>query len=322
MMLTMRVGFMRVLISVVIAHNLYNLCDGHIRMPATIIDCKEIADEFEKQVKSLYAKLEQEQTMPTFATILPNDDRWSAQYVNMLGRKCEELGIVHRRYHPKTDTQIIETIETVNADESIDGVLLLSPLRPESRLDPHEISNSILHHKDVEGLSFPHKGKLDQRYEQYAIVPPTAMAIVSTLHHYGYDFMQDRESKIAVIINRSEVIGKPLRNMLEHDHMTVVAVDEYVPAQFIERLLPAADLIVSAVPSQEYRLNSALVKPGAAVIAVTSSNIEADGESVYDDLLGKCSILTARMSARNNIGQITSILTMRNLFYLVRHYQE
>jgi methylenetetrahydrofolate dehydrogenase (NADP+) / methenyltetrahydrofolate cyclohydrolase len=289
-------------------------------MVATIADCSIIASKYEKELEELYSGLE---GMLGFVTIItgqefdrdgtPTMQKPSWNYVRNIGEECKKYGIKHEPMLRDTDDALKITINKLNNYHSIDGILVLSPHPPSITIDRHDLANMVIAHKDVEGLSSYHKGKLEQKHDGPSIVPPTAGAIMAILDHYGYEF-KDHHAKNALIINRSEVLGKPLRNLLEHKGMTVIATDINTDDKLIKDIMGEIDLIVTAVPSNTYRLPVKYVRKGSVVIAVNSHNIRNTPESPYHDvLMGKCALITDHSQP---LGKITRKITLLNLYKL------
>jgi len=238
----------------------------------------------------------------TLATILTHDDPGSAEYQHYLSKDCKQFGIHHLAFQCENDTELQEAIMHCNQSLDVNGILVFYPLGQHITLNKYNVANSVLATKDVEGLHKEHIGSLEQSYDVNGIYPSTPKAIIELLTYYNYPF-----TGTATILNRSDVVGKPLRLMLEGKGMTVLAAYHKTSDEVVRDMLKDSDLIITAVPNNSYKLHSDMIKQGAAVVAVNPNNIDED------ELLGKCSLVTSRKSP---IGRITRKVLLENLLEL------
>lgn len=261
-----------------------------------ILDCNAVVQHYSEKIK-------QRLTSPkNLVSILTSDDPWSAKYQHYLEKDTRELGFSYNPQHAKTDEELLGLIKKCNSDNSVDGILLFYPLGKAIQSNGYCFANEIIPEKDVEGLNCYNIGRLIQENGN-VIAPATAEAVISALQHHDYAF----RNKLGLIINRSDVVGKPLRIMLEHLGMTVTAVYEETDKEFIADMISKSDLVVTAVSDERYKLPSEKVKKGSAVIAVNPSNIDAS------ELMEKCSLLTSR---EKPLGRVTRKVTLNNLIKL------
>ena len=280
-------------------------------MAATLIDSDEIATFFETKLQEAYGSID---TRLRFCTIITSSDEQSLRYIDTLRKESERFGVEHRNFVARDDDHLVNIINGLNADSKINGMLVLSPHPPHIKIPSDELVNMILDSKDVEGLSHNHSGRLQQKFTEESITPPTASAILETLKHYNFSYTNNGASRHAVIINRSPNVGVPLRNMLEHSGMSVFSVDKHTSRDAIYSNISLAELIVTAVPNEGYKIPVDFVREGAAVIAVNSSNIrDLENPSLYEQLTERCNLLT---NPKSSVGRITRKITLLNLYRL------
>ena len=273
-------------------------------MTAQILDCTTVAKDYEERLLKSFSQY----PTPTLVTMLTSDDEWSVKYQKFLSADSARVGVLHRPLQPRTEQELIVAMAKAMSHIDVHGVMIFYPLGPAIQLSGYQLANQLSPNKDVEGLHRYHLGALLQDSDPDGIVPCTPRAVVEVLQHAKYEF----ERKMAVIINRSLVIGKPLRSMLENRGMTVLATFDKTDQRKMEAILPYADLIVTAVPDPGYRLPSQFVRPGSAVIAINPRNIDEE------KLREKCSLMTTR---KNPIGRLTRKMTLDNLLKCVERYK-
>ncbi len=261
-----------------------------------ILDCDAVVQQYNEQIKK------RPNSAKNLVSILTSEDPWSVKYQHYLEKDSKELGFSYNPQHAKTDEELLELIKKYNTENSVDGILLFYPLGKTIQSNRYCFANEITPKKDVEGLNCYNMGRLLQENGK-VIAPATAEAVVSVLQHHNYIF----NGKLGLIINRSDVVGKPLRIMLEHLGMTVTAVYEETDREFIADMISKSDLVVTAVSDEKYKLPNERVKKGSAVIAVNPSNIDEVR------LMEKCSLLTSR---EKPLGRVTRKVTLNNLIKL------
>lgn len=269
---------------------------------ANQIECTAVAARYERVLRGQFGRVRN----PTLATLLTSDDDGSVKYQQLLGRDCAALGVRHVPVSCQRDSDLSERIHEFNLSLQVHGMMVFYPLGRDITIDRHVVANSVSPQKDVEGLNRYNLGALTQKYDDEAVIPATARAVVEVLQHHKFDF----SGKTGVVLNRSDIVGRPLSIALENLGMTVFAAYDQTDTAAIKAVLPHADLVVTAVPDPSYRLQSDLVKPGSAVIAVTPSNI------VEEDLHERCKLLTVRADP---IGRVTRKITMLNLLNCIKY---
>jgi len=230
-------------------------------MSAQIIDGKAVGAQVRQQVVDEVAALRQRTgRVPGLATILVGEDPASAVYVANKRKACAEVGISDFHQHlPATASQaeVAQVIEACNANPEVSGILLQLPV-PEA-LDATALTASILPDKDVDGLTPISAGRLLQGVP--GLRPATPQGIIVLLDHHSVAL----EGARAVVVGRSDLVGKPVALLLLHRNATVTLCHSRTPD--LAGVCAQADVLVAAVGRPDL-IGSEHVKPGAAVIDV------------------------------------------------------
>ena len=233
-----------------------------------MIDGKAVAADVRRRVAAEVAELSGELGRPPgLATVLVGDDPASAIYIRRKREACEEVGIRSLHHEPPAETSLedlLALVDELNAAEDVDGILVQLPL-PEG-LDADAVVNRLDPAKDVDGLT-PASAGLLARGEP-GLVPCTPRGVMELLDSAGVD----PSGKEAVIVGRSNLVGRPLFSLLLGANATVTVCHSRT------RDLPAvcrrADVLVAAVGRPEL-VQADWVKPGATVIDVGMNRTEA-----------------------------------------------
>ena len=205
-----------------------------------IIDGKALAKKIRENLKKDVDELKKEGIKPKFAVILVGDDPASKIYVRNKNRACNEIGIEYEEHLlPENTTmeELLALIDELNEDKSINGVLLQSPLP--KHLDINEAFKKIDYRKDVDGFNPINVGKL--ALGQDCFVSCTPYGIVKMIEEYNIP----TEGKKAVIIGRSNIVGKPLIQCLLSKNATVTIC--HSKTKEIEKITKDADIIVNEI---------------------------------------------------------------------------
>ncbi|MBS1451807.1 MAG: bifunctional methylenetetrahydrofolate dehydrogenase/methenyltetrahydrofolate cyclohydrolase FolD [Lentisphaeria bacterium] len=234
-------------------------------MAAKIIDGKAIAAEVNEETRRRVEALRVAGRIPGLAVVLVGDDPASQVYVNAKAKKCAELGIhSDKRVLPADATmeQVLELIGELNRDPRIDGILVQSP--PPQQIDEEKVIAAIDPAKDVDCFSERNVGKLLIGKED-GFRPCTPWGVMLLLEKSGID----PAGKHAVVIGRSNIVGKPMAALLMQKakgaNATVTVVHSGTPD--IARFTRDADILIAAIGKPEF-VRGDMIKPGAAVIDV------------------------------------------------------
>jgi len=239
---------------------------------SSVIDGKQFADDLCEKLKAEVSELEaQHQLLPCIAVVLVGEDPASQVYVRNKVRRCEQLGIrsiEHRLGDDTTEEALLALINELNNDSAVHGILVQLPV-PE-QINDKAVLAAISPAKDVDGFHVENVGALTVGENQ--MVPCTPLGSLMMLQ----DRLGDLSGKHAVVIGRSNIVGKPMALLLLQQSCTVTIV--HSRTKNIEALCQQADILVAAVGRPHF-VKADWVKPGAVVIDVGINRIEQDGKS-------------------------------------------
>ena len=274
-------------------------------MAGTKIDGIVIAQSVKDRVKNAVEELKTQGINPCLATILVGDNPASATYVKNKHKACEEIGIItkdHKLDANVSQTQLNEIIEDLNKDNSIHGILVQLPL-PE-QLDEFTTTSRISPLKDVDGLTPHNTGLLAMK--KAALVACTPSGIMEMFEYHGIDL----DGKNVVLINRSNLVGKPLYHLLLEKNATVVTC--HSRTKNLTELCQAADIIITAVGDRnKFILTPEMIKDGAVIIdvAISRSQEKLVGDSDYEQIIQKASFATP---VPGGVGPMTVAMLLKN----------
>jgi methylenetetrahydrofolate dehydrogenase (NADP+)/methenyltetrahydrofolate cyclohydrolase len=229
-------------------------------MPARILDGKALAAQVRAGVKAKVAAMAQRGTTPGLAVILAGDDPASKVYVRNKTRACEEVGVRSQQIdYPASVTQeeLMGRIRKLNADPAVHGILVQLPL-PE-HIDSARVLAAVAPQKDVDGFHAENMGAL--LAGEPGLVPCTPAGVMRLLESAGIAVAGRR----AVVIGRSNIVGKPLALLLLQRDATVTIC--HSKTRDLEKIAREADILVAAIGRAKL-VGAAMVKPGACVIDV------------------------------------------------------
>jgi methylenetetrahydrofolate dehydrogenase (NADP+) / methenyltetrahydrofolate cyclohydrolase len=260
---------------------------------AVTIDGKAFADSLcEKLQIEVRGLNENHSLQPCIAVVLVGEDPASQVYVRNKVRRCEQLGIRSIEHRPAADISQIDLmalVEELNNDDSVHGILVQLPLP--GHLDEEEVINGIRSDKDVDGFSIENTGLL--AVGQNRLVPCTPLGSMMLLK----DHLGDLSGMHAVVVGRSNIVGKPMAQLLLQANCTVTIA--HSRTRNLPEVCRQGDIVVAAVGRPRF-IQGDWIKPGATVIDVGINRIEEDGKS---RLVGDVDF----DAARNVAGAITPV---------------
>lgn len=269
------------------------------------IDGKVISQSVKDRVKKAAEELKTQGINPCLATVLVGDNPASATYVRNKHKACEEVGIAtkdHKLDANTTQAQLNEIIENLNNDNSVHGILVQLPLP--KQLDEFITTSRISPLKDVDGLT-PHNAGL-LAMKKAALVACTPSGVMEMFDYHGIEL----EGKNVVLINRSNLVGKPLYHLLLDKNATVITC--HSRTKNLTELCKSADIIITAVGDRnKFTLTSDMIKDGAVVIDVAISRFQDKlaGDADYDDIIQKASFATP---VPGGVGPMTVAMLLKN----------
>ncbi|KAJ2353240.1 Methylenetetrahydrofolate dehydrogenase [NAD(+)] [Coemansia erecta] len=294
-------------------------------MPCKVVLAAEVASNFTAEIRS---EVSQKQEKPRLIGFLANDDPYAEKYAQSSSKHLAEAGLEFElRQIPRE--QLKEAIQEANQDDRVSGILVYYPVYGDKR--DQDLQDLVDPTKDVEGLNVVYNGKLygndrflDEDKRRKAILPCTPLAVVKVLDHIGvYDhalpYGDHLRGKTIAVVNRSEVVGRPLAALLANDGAKVYSIDindilvferdrdasinshttsktEFTP----DDVIPLCDVVITGVPAAGYKMPTRLLKPGVVAVNFASvRNFEPevkDVASIYVPSVGK---VTVSMLQRN-----------------------
>jgi methylenetetrahydrofolate dehydrogenase (NADP+)/methenyltetrahydrofolate cyclohydrolase len=274
-------------------------------MPAEIIDGKAVAAAVKEQVAAGVKEFVAERNgdIPGLATVLVGEDPASQIYVSSKRKQTEEVGMrsIHEQLGTETpQDELLDLIESLNSDETVDGILVQLPL-PE-QIDQDAVIASIDPAKDVDGLSATNAGLLAQG--RPGLVPCTPQGVIELLHHAGTEI----EGAEAVILGRSILVGRPLAALLLGENATVTVC--HSRTRDLATVCSRADILVAAVGSPRL-VGAEMVKPGATVIDVGTNRTD-DGLVGDVDFEAVSEVAGAITPVPGGVGPMTIAMLLAN----------
>ncbi|WP_297881126.1 bifunctional methylenetetrahydrofolate dehydrogenase/methenyltetrahydrofolate cyclohydrolase FolD [uncultured Campylobacter sp.] len=272
----------------------------------TLIDGKSISAKVKEEIKSVASNLAAKGVEPALAVILVGEDAASKTYVASKEKACAACGIrsvAHRLSSDVSEAALLELIENLNEDESIDGILVQLPLP--KHIDTNKILETISPQKDVDGFSAINVGKLTSGLSD-GFVPCTPLGVMRLLEEYGVQIA----GKNAVVLGRSNIVGKPMAMLLLERHATVTLC--HSRTEHLAEITRSADILVAAV-GQPHFVTADMVKPGATVIDVGINRI-APKKLVGDvDFEAVEKVAGAITPVPGGVGLLTVAMLMENV---------
>lgn len=271
---------------------------------AQIIDGKELAKITRANVKREVDELKKDGIVPKLAVILVGDNPASKIYVRNKSRACDETGILYEEYLLGEDTtreELLSLIDKLNDKKEVHGILLQSPLP--NGLDINEAFSRIDSKKDVDGFHPINVGKLALGQDTFVSCTPHGVMRMFEAYHI------DIEGKNAVVIGRSNIVGKPMAQCLLQKNATVTIC--HSKTKNIGEIIKRADIIVAALGKTKF-VTADMVKEGAVVIDVGMNRTEEGlfGDVDFEEVKKKASYITP---VPGGVGPMTIAMLMENV---------
>lgn len=266
-----------------------------------LINGKKIAEKIEKDLKN---KIGKKGLKLRLVVILIGNDKASEKYIKIKEKACHEVGIGFCLVKFKGNTQpqdIIKKIKELNDDNQVTGIVVQLPL-PKNYV-PNEVLESINPSKDVDGLHSQNLGKLIKKID--TIYPATAEGVMILLKHYKIKL----KSKNIVVIGQSNLVGKPLAQMLLNENGTVTVINR--DTKNIEDITLKSDIVISAAGSPKL-IKGKMIKKGATVIDIgtTVKNGKIIGDVDFESVKKIAGAITPNPGG---VGPITVAVLLANV---------
>lgn len=269
-----------------------------------IIDGKAVSKKVKEDVKAECEQLKAKGITPGLAVIIVGEDPASQVYVHNKEVACEACGFHSVKYALPAETtqeELNALIDELNEDNSINGILCQLPLP--KHLDDKEVINRINPIKDVDAFHPVNVGSI--MIGDYNYLPCTPAGVMELIHSTGVDV----SGKKAVVIGRSNIVGKPMAMLLLHENATVEIT--HSKTQSLADVTKQADILVAAIGKTKF-VTADMVKQGAVVIDVgmnRDENGKLCGDVDFEGVKDKCSFITP---VPGGVGPMTIAMLMKN----------
>ncbi len=272
---------------------------------AIVLDGKIVAQNVKQEIKKEVDDLKKEGINPKLAVIMVGDDPSSKIYVRNKSLACNELGIEYEEYILKEETtmeDLLELIYKLNNDKTVNGILLQSPIP--KKLDINKAFETISPKKDVDGFNPYNVGKLCLGQDTFISCTPNG--IMKILEEYGINI----EGKEAVVVGRSNIVGKPMIQCLLNKNATVTVCHSRTVD--LGKVTSRADILVVAIGKERF-ITKDMVKEGAVVIDVginRMNNGKICGDVDFEEVEKIASYVTP---VPGGVGPMTIAMLMKNV---------
>lgn len=269
-----------------------------------IISGTDLAKKLRAEIKEEATILQQRGITPTLAVVLVGDNKASKSYVNSKHKACLENNINSIKIELDENistASLLNEIEKLNNDNEVHGILVQLPLP--KHIDAEQILNAVSPQKDVDGFHPINVGKLV--IGEAKLIPCTPLGILEMIKSTG----EEIDGKLALVIGRSNIVGKPISTLLLQNNATVITA--HSKTKNLDSLLEQADIIVSCVGSAHFLTGDEKVKKTVTIIDV--GNNYKDGKLVGDvnleNFMGKVKYISP---VPGGVGPLTITMLMRN----------
>lgn len=270
-----------------------------------LLDGKALSAKIKEEVKIEVAQIVKEKEItPGLAVILVGNDPASATYVASKAKACKEAGIysvVHEMPDSITQDELLETINMMNNNPKLDGILVQLPLP--KHIDTTIVLEAINPLKDVDGFHPYNVGRMVSNLD--AFLPATPFGVMRMFEEYGIEL----SGKNVVVIGSSDIVGKPMASLLINAKATVTVCNSRT--KDLASHTKAADIVVIAV-GVPYLLKADMIKEGAIVIDVGINRLDTGklvGDADFEDCKSKCSHITP---VPGGVGPMTIGMLLKN----------
>lgn len=272
---------------------------------AIIIDGKQLAKKTRENLKEECDELKKQGIIPKLAVIMVGDNPASKVYVKNKSKACDEIGIDYEEFllqDSTTQEELLNLIKKLNQDETVNGILLQSPIP--SHLNINQAFKAISYRKDVDGFTPSSVGKLSIGEDTF--ISCTPYGVMKMFEEYNIDLT----GKNLVILGRSNIVGKPLLQCCLNKNATVTIC--HSKTQNIKEITKNADIVISAIGKAKF-VTKDMVKEGAVVIDV-GINRDENGKMVGDvDFENVEPVASYITPVPGGVGPMTIAMLMNNV---------
>lgn len=269
-----------------------------------IINGREIAKAVKEEIKQFVEeRAVGNKSIPKIASILVGNDGGSIYYMNNQEKVATSLGLLFNKIileETTTEEDLIKLIEELNNDKSIHGIIMQLPLP--KHINEKKVVNYIHEDKDIDCLSIKSQGKLYMGDKGF--LPCTPNSVVTLLKSLGIEL----SGKEAVVVGRSNIVGKPAAQLLLNENCTVTIC--HSRTKNLKEVCKRADILIAAIGKPKF-IDDSFIKDGAIVIDVGTSSVDGKicGDVDFDKVIDKASFITP---VPGGVGALTTTLLIKN----------
>jgi methylenetetrahydrofolate dehydrogenase (NADP+)/methenyltetrahydrofolate cyclohydrolase len=276
----------------------------------TLLDGKKLSNKIKEELKSDVKELKAKGITPGLAVILVGEDPASQTYVSMKAKSCKETGIysvVHEFPETITQDELLDTIERINENPNIHGVLVQLPLP--NHIDSTKVLEAVSPKKDVDGFHPYNMGRLVTNLDSF--VPCTPLGVMEIFKEYDIDLT----GKDVCVVGASNIVGKPMQALTLNENATVDICHIYTKDLKAHTL--RADIVIIGVGKVNL-LTEDMIKDGAIVIDIGINRLESGklvGDVDFENVSKKCSYITP---VPGGVGPMTIAMLLKNTIKAVK----
>lgn len=274
-------------------------------MTTQILYGKPVAEAYREKIGQMIGDRKKQGLQTTLAVILVGDDGASQSYLKRITKLTADLGGVAKPYLFPKDTSeatLLACLTKLNKSKKINGIMPLFPMP--KQINPNTIGNAVAPEKDLDCLNSVNVGEFFAGRSPWA--PATARACLATLKYYGIKL----DGKHAVVIGRSNVVGKPVANLLLNENCTVTICHSHTKK--LKEITATADILVAAVGKAKF-VKPGMVKEGAVLIDV---GINVTPKGIVGDICPNCyKKAKAYTPVPGGIGVVSNVMLLDRLIY-------
>ncbi|MDO3409536.1 bifunctional methylenetetrahydrofolate dehydrogenase/methenyltetrahydrofolate cyclohydrolase FolD [Saccharibacillus sp. CPCC 101409] len=271
---------------------------------AQIISGKQVSDDIRQNLKTEVEALAAQGCVPGLAVVLVGEDPASQVYVRNKAKACEDLGFyseVHRLEADTPQEELLALVHKLNEQDNINGILVQLPLP--GHIEEKAVINAIAPEKDVDGFHPVNVGNLVIGDD--SLLPCTPAGVIELIKHTGLEI----SGKHAVVIGRSNIVGKPVALLLQRENATVTMC--HSRTSNMKELTRQADILVVAVGRANF-VDASYIKPGAVVIDVGINRLETGKLAGDVDFESASSVSGPITPVPGGVGPMTITMLMKN----------
>lgn len=279
-----------------------------------IINGKLIAEKVKNEIREfINIRQNDEKSIPKIASILVGNDEGSIFYLNNQEKISLSLGLDFLKIHLSEDIkeeELINKINELNNDKSISGIIIQLPLPKE--LNEKRVVSAISEEKDIDCLTYINQGKLYMGDETF--LPCTPHSVITILKSLDISL----EGKEVVVVGRSNIVGKPVANLMLKENCTVTIC--HSKTRDLKKVCSGADILIVAIGKAKF-IDKSFVKEGAIVIDVGTSSLNGKitGDVNLEDVIEKASLVTP---VPGGVGALTTTLLIKNACEAKKKYED